>query len=62
MLSAGWRAINQSSCCSVHQLTSGPLIQVKAMVILCIDEARAGMSWLTRRYVENSLMKLLAFE
>ena len=32
------------------------------MAILYINEARAGTSWLTRRYVENSLMKLSAFK
>ena len=37
-------------------------MQVNVIAILHMNEARAGMLWLTRRYVENTLMKLSAFE
>ena len=47
--SAGWSVSSHSSCCSVHWLTSGPLLHVRVMVILCMKEASAGTSWLTSR-------------
>ena len=42
--SAGCKVISHLSCCWVHRLTSGPLMQVRAMVILLMNEARAGTS------------------
>src|SRR5580692_8748315 len=58
--SAGWRVSTQSNCCSVHLLTSGPLIQVSAMAILLMNDLRDGTSWLTMKYVFILRRKLSA--